>query len=145
MKIAIVSLGIASLSLACATGGGNTAPAPFEKTRWALTSLGPQEIPIPPTQTEPFLVFGGEPGRVVGSGGCNRLAGSYEKDGDKLTFGPLASTKMACATGMETEDAFHQALAKTTTFTINADDELELRDSGNALLATLDVDDDDDD
>lgn len=144
MRIGISAIGIPLLALACATGGGNAAPAPLEKTRWALTSFGPQEIPIPPTQTEPFLVFGGEPGRVVGSGGCNRLAGPYEQSGDKLTFGPLASTKMACATGMDTEDAFHQALSKTATYAINGDDELELRDSAGALLATLDVDDDDD-
>jgi heat shock protein HslJ len=34
--------------------------------------------------------------RVSGSGGCNRLMGGFELDGQKLRFLPLASTRMAC-------------------------------------------------
>ena len=43
----------------------------------------------------PFLVFD-EGGRVSGSGGCNRLAGTYTASGEQLAFGPLATTRMAC-------------------------------------------------
>ena len=35
-------------------------------------------------------------GEVTGTDGCNRLMGSYEVDGDKVVFGPLASTMMYC-------------------------------------------------
>lgn len=37
-----------------------------------------------------------EDGKVAGNDGCNGFAGSYETDGPKLTFGPLAGTQMAC-------------------------------------------------
>jgi len=136
MKIQLLMLGFVSASLACAAVGVSSTAVPLERTRWALISLGPDEIPIPKSQTEAFIVLGGEPGRVIGSGGCNRLAGSYEQKGDALKFGPLASTRMACERGMETEDGFHQALTKTASFVISGD-ELELRNAEGALLATL--------
>ena len=44
---------------------------------------------------ERFVAFktGGE---VVGSGGCNSFFGTFDQDGDAVTFGPLASTRKAC-------------------------------------------------
>ncbi len=35
-------------------------------------------------------------GRVGGSTGCNRFAGSYSQDGHALTIGTLATTRRAC-------------------------------------------------
>ena len=35
-------------------------------------------------------------GSVSGNDGCNAFSGSYEVDGSKLRFGPLAGTKKAC-------------------------------------------------
>ncbi len=139
----VLGLAAAALACACAAGGGSLTSAPLEKTRWALVSLGPDETPIAKTQVEPFLVFGVEPGRLAGSSGCNRLAGGYEKTGEKLAFTPLAGTRMACAVGMEVESGFHEALAQTASFAIQGD-ELELRDAQGALLATLHVDEDPD-
>lgn len=37
-----------------------------------------------------------EGGTVSGTDGCNRLTGSWTQDGSTVTFGPLASTMMAC-------------------------------------------------
>jgi heat shock protein HslJ len=39
----------------------------------------------------------GEDDKVSGSGGCNTYQGAYTVDGDSLTFGPLATTMMACS------------------------------------------------
>lgn len=59
-----------------------------------------------------FVAFKAE-GEVVGHGGCNRFFGSYQTDGgSSLSFGPLASTKMACA-DLDQEYAFLQALQST--------------------------------
>lgn len=134
----VVGLVTAALLCACASGGASLLSAPLEKTRWALVSLGPDAVTIAKTQSEPFLIFGTEPGRVAGSSGCNRLAGGYEQTGEKLAFTPLAGTRMACADGMEVESAFHQALAKVASFAIRGD-ALELRDAQGALLATLEA------
>ncbi len=48
-------------------------------------------------------------GEVIGHGGCNRFFGTYQQSGEVLTFGPLASTKMACP-NLSDEQAFISAL-----------------------------------
>jgi heat shock protein HslJ len=132
------ALVLGSLVLACAAADtrSGAAPLPLERTRWDLTALGADATPIAKTQTEAFLLFGESPGRVSGSGGCNRLAGSYELKGEKLSFGPIAGTRMFCAEGMAVEDTLGTALEKTASFRIEGD-RLELRDASGALLATF--------
>ena len=47
-----------------------------------------------------------------GFSGCNRFTGTYLLRDGKLSFGPLASTRMACAgTGSQLEPAYLDALA----------------------------------
>ncbi len=61
-------------------------------------------------------------GRVSGSGGCNVINASFTLDGDKLSFGPVMSTMMACAEDvMQQEIAFTQALEQIETFTLEGD------------------------
>lgn len=56
-------------------------------------------------------------GKVTGSGGCNRLAGSATTAGDKLSFGVLATTRMACVPAlMDQEQKFLSALEATRAF-----------------------------
>lgn len=47
------------------------------------------------TASSPFLVLEKD-GSLHGSDGCNNLMGSYEVQGDTITFGQLASTLMYC-------------------------------------------------
>lgn len=50
-------------------------------------------------------------GKVSGSGGCNRITGRATIAGGRITFGPVASTKMACAPAvMDQESKFLAAL-----------------------------------
>ncbi|MEX2208283.1 MAG: META domain-containing protein [Myxococcota bacterium] len=132
------SLALGCLALACAAADTRSAATSLglERTRWTLTALGAAAAPIAKTQTEAFLLFGEPPGRVSGSGGCNRLAGSYERKGDELHFGPIAGTRMFCAEGMPVEDALGSALGQTTSLRIEGH-RLELRDASGALLATF--------
>lgn len=58
-------------------------------------------------------------GKVSGSGGCNRLMGSATIAGPSLTFGPIGSTRMACAPAvMAQERSFLDALAMVRAFHI---------------------------
>jgi heat shock protein HslJ len=61
--------------------------------------------------------------RVSGSGGCNRVSGSYTRDGSKLELGPLISTRMACADQRltEQEGAFLSALALVNRHEVTGD------------------------
>jgi heat shock protein HslJ len=86
---------------------------PLEGT-WQLVELDGEAVP-PGAGREPHLVFDTKGARLSGSGGCNRLAGSFELSGEDLRFGPMAVTKMACADDvMRREDAFLRALGSVT-------------------------------
>ena len=83
--------------------------------------------------TPPVLRF--EAGRVAGTGGCNRFGGSYEEQGDALSFSPLAATRMACAPEvMQVEQNFFAMLDRVRAMKL-AGDALELRDASGATLA----------
>ena len=53
-------------------------------------------VEVAERQREPHLIFAHDQRRISGSGGCNRLTGSFELDGDKLHLGRMAGTMMAC-------------------------------------------------
>ena len=54
--------------------------------------------------------------------GCNRGGGSVEVTADTLTFGPIATTKMACEAGpASVESAVLGVLSGSVTYTIDAD------------------------
>jgi len=116
-------------------GAGN---ASLENTYWKLASLGDTAVASASQQQEPHLVFNSENHHVSGSGGCNRLTGSYEINGDQLSLGEMASTMMACLKGMDTEQAFLKALSQVKTWKITGQ-HLELFDIDGKLVARLEA------
>ena len=48
----------------------------------------------------PYIVLDMNYGKVSGSGGCNRLSGTFEIIGNRISFGPFTSTKMACSNNL---------------------------------------------
>jgi heat shock protein HslJ len=58
-----------------------------------------------------------ENGRATGSAGCNSFSASYKLDGERLEFGPIASTEMACEpAAMEQERSFLSILAAVRSY-----------------------------
>jgi heat shock protein HslJ len=96
-------------------------PAPLTGTYWRLTDLpGDPAFAVDP-DLRAHLVFD-DANRVSGASGCNRLTGGFTLDGDALTFGPLAGTRMACpAPAMELEQRFHAALMQVTAYSIEGE------------------------
>jgi copper homeostasis protein (lipoprotein) len=121
-------------------GGAVGASVPLEKTEWKLVRLGDVAVRVEDQHREPQLVFDPASHRVSGSGGCNRIVGGYELNGEKLTFGQMASTMMACASGMETEQNFLKALGEVKRWKI-AGHELELMDGAGKVVAVFEVGD----
>ena len=104
----------------------------LDATRWVLVELAGEPVANAATGEAPDLELEG--GRVSGTGGCNRLTGTYETSGDTLRFGPLATTRMACEEAvMRRETAFLAALAATTRFEV-AGSHLVLFDADRASL-----------
>jgi heat shock protein HslJ len=114
------------------------AAASLENTHWQLVRLGNTPVMTDSQRQQPYLTFDSKSLRVAGSGGCNRLTCSYKRSGDQLTFGQIASTRMACVQGMETENAFLQALQHVSTWKI-AGNQLELSDAAGNFVARFEA------
>jgi heat shock protein HslJ len=55
-----------------------------------------------------------EDGSVNTTVGCNRIAGKAKIDGDRITFGPMASTMMACLDPLAQLEASYVATLRAT-------------------------------
>jgi heat shock protein HslJ len=113
---------------ACTASGGSTATAgpaepagaaTLDGTTWNLTSIGGADIAADAT---PTLVFG-TGGMVSGLAGCNNFTGTATIGEGTIEFGPLATTRMACAeeaiSQLETE--YLAALDEAATWTMTGD------------------------
>jgi heat shock protein HslJ len=91
-----------------------------ENRAWKLVSLGDQPAPA---VNAPELRLDTAQKQAVGMGGCNRLTGHYELNGDSLRVGPLASTRRTCldAATNRFESAFLKALDDARTWRITGD------------------------
>ena len=127
-----------------------TGPVPLAYTEWTLVELDGEPVEVGEAELAPSLVLDLEEARITGSGGVNRLTGSFALSEDELRFGPLATTRMAGSEeAMRREHAFLDALARVTsyelddrTLTMLADDDavvrLSCRTSGSGDPANLD-------
>ena len=70
--------------------------------------------------------------QASGSDGCNRFFGVYALEGDKLTFGMMGSTRMACPHA-DLDRLFYQSLKKTSHYRISGE-QLELLQKDKLLL-----------
>lgn len=107
-------------------------------TDWKLIALGDKPVTATDTQRVAHILL--QPGskQVAGSGGCNRMFGVYELNGDALRFSGVGSTKMACKDGMDTESAFFASLLRVAKWRITGR-QLELADAGGVVLAKLEA------
>src|SRR5215472_6740573 len=99
----------------------------LEKTEWRLVWLGGTKIESGTPQQMAYIQL--ENQRVSGSGGCNRMTGGYELNGNNLKFTQMAMTRMACIHGSENEAHFVEALDKTNSWKI-----------GGGMLSLMDAD-----
>jgi heat shock protein HslJ len=99
-------------------------------TSWTLTSI--QGKPVL-SSTQPDLSF--DNGQASGTGSCNGFGGSYTLSGNKLTFGPLMSTMMACNPPevMDQEQAYFSALSATASYRVEGNRLTLLDVAGNVL------------
>jgi heat shock protein HslJ len=114
-------------------------PTPLVGTTWQMTfyNNGKGGFTSALLGTEVTAVFG-EDGSLTGSAGCNRYTAGYEIDGDSISIGPAASTRMFCPEPegvMEQEAAYLATLQSAATYAIRGDN-LELWNAEGARLAS---------
>jgi copper homeostasis protein (lipoprotein) len=114
------------------------ATAPLEGTAWQLVSLGGEAVTVGEGRPRPGLTLDAATARAGGSDGCNRFTGGYTLDRDRLAFGQLASTMMACVDGMDVAQRYTAALGATVRCrALGA--HLELYDAAGAVLARFEA------
>ncbi|MCP4070773.1 MAG: META domain-containing protein [Hyphomicrobiales bacterium] len=106
-------------------------------SEWQPTRIGTS---LTLQETKMFIQFKGD-GNFGGHGGCNRISGQYKTVGNKLTIGPIASTRMACDVGvMNLETKFLLALEKVKIFDRNKFKLILSDEEGNLLAEFLQTD-----
>jgi heat shock protein HslJ len=106
-------------------------PDPLDGSAWVLAAIAGRQVHGSTTATLQF-----EKGRLSGTDGCNRYAGSYSATGSAFEVSPqLASTEMACPEGAEAEaQAFIAALSAARAYRIDGARLLLLSSDGTTLV-----------
>jgi heat shock protein HslJ len=134
MRVFLITSMILLLS-ACANTTSAQHP-PLQGSLWLITQTGGEKIQAVSDTNVPSLIFDEKLQRVSGSTGCNRIVGGYTLEGDKLRFRQMASTLMACISGMEQEDRILKALGTIERYRF-VGDQLELLDAAGAASLHL--------
>ena len=123
-----MSLLVGILLSAC--GGDGEERTSLDGSSWTLVEGAGVSVPDGVTMTIEF-----EGGRASGTGGCNRFTGSYDEDGESISLGQVASTRMACSEEvMSSETAYLSALESVSSWSAS-EGALVLSDSsGEELL-----------
>ncbi|VTU33421.1 META domain protein [Variovorax sp. SRS16] len=138
------SLFLTAALLACALttgcGSGINLDEPIEGPVWQLDQLGDMLIePSSDPQRIARIQFDGSSGRVSGSGGCNRISGTFQRSGSALKLSQMGATRMACADEATriNESQFFAALQSTASYRLQGRSRLALLDANGRTVATL--------
>lgn len=107
-------------------------------TYWKLVEMDGAPAPTGSGGKELHLLLQPDKPIARGFSGCNRFTGDYTLEGDRLSFGPLASTRMACAEGMDAETRFLTLLGEVAGWTREGD-VLSLTGAGGQVLARFEA------
>jgi heat shock protein HslJ len=120
----LVALGL--ILSACASTGTTTNLA---GTSWKLVSYGPAKNQTPAAPgIDTSLDFSAD-GQLKGNVGCNQFSGDYKVKGEKIVFGSLVSTLIACPEPQMTQESIvFQAMTGTASFEVK-DNTLTIHDT----------------
>ncbi len=111
--------------------GAKPAPQPSVVGLWSAQEMA--GAPLTGDSRMTLSLYGD--GKAVGRGGCNNYSGTYKQTGDVLSFGPLISTKMACAPEiMSQEQAYFDILEASPRYERRADGTLVLAAESGAQI-----------
>lgn len=125
-----------ALILALAAGCATPQFQPvFEGSRWRLVDFDGQTLSALGVPTSVELQLDPTTHRVTGTSGVNRIAGTYQIAGKRISFGPVISTRMAgTPEAMKFEADYLNVLGKIDEWSLT-DGKLELH-AGPQIMAT---------
>lgn len=133
-----VLIGITFMATGCSSNNHKPAERPDESlinTYWKLVALdGAPPVVTHENFREAHVVLHQEASRLAGATGCNTLMGSYLVENERIAFGQIASTKMACPEPqMKTERNFLAALKQVTAWSVDGSKLVLLGDNNEPL------------
>lgn len=133
MKCLYVAVAAAVLSLAACRSSKDAVSVNDLDGEWNVVEIQGQAVQA---ESQPFIGFDAQDGRVYGYTGCNRLMGALTlSKPNKIELGQMASTLMACP-DMETERLMLNALASVKSLRFSGED-LLLYGSGKEPVMRL--------
>jgi heat shock protein HslJ len=120
------------------TCGNPLVDSALRGTYWKLVRLSDAPVRVTAKQREPHLIFANTDLRLSGSGGCNRVTGGFEVDGDTLRLRGMAGTMMACPIGMDQEQRFLQSMTTVERYRIRGS-HLELLNAAGVVVARFEA------
>lgn len=122
----------------CSSDGTYSAAPPAEASfqlagkEWVMVELNGQAVV---RSERPVTLNLTTDNRINGNGGCNRYFGNYEILPQKrIRFNGVGSTKMACAEGMDTEQALFSVFKQADSYSLTGST-LSLDKGRDAVLA----------
>jgi len=123
---------VAATVLIAMSGQAGDTPSLVGPT-WAAVELAGTAVAAEAGARRPSIAFVAN-GRVAGTDGCNRISAPYTQNGERISFGPMISTRMACPGADEVSRRFAEAMQGTTGWRI-AGGRLELLGATGTPLA----------
>ena len=111
---------------------------PMIGTKWRLVELQGQAVVNNVESKEQYYIQLSQDGKVSAFAGCNRMFGGYEmKDGLRISFTGMASTRMACP-DMKTEQILSEVLNTVDNYSLNGT-RMTLNKAKMAPLAVFEI------
>ena len=103
--------------------------------KWVVSEVNGTPVQLSGTNRDAHLYFSPSDKRFTGSGGCNRISGSYTiNNNGRLSFSEPNRTKMACD-DIAFEDNFLNLLERVDKYTVEND--MMLLKDGNRVVLLL--------
>jgi copper homeostasis protein (lipoprotein) len=114
--------------------GQRIASVPLEGTDWKLVRVGTRAV-----SGKAALALDPAELSYVGSGGCNQIAGSYQRNGGQIAFVGAIAERRTCQAGTDVDDELRMALTQVRRWRVLGSI-LELQDMGGKALARFEAD-----
>lgn len=125
---------VACTSAAPSRGNGEDVAASLaiDEGQWSFVRA--ESGPLTHLEAAREITLGFQDGRLYGSDGCNRYTTAYRLEGDRITVGSVATTKMMClGDGDAVERAFLTLLTQPMTLRREGDALRLIADDGTVL------------
>ena len=121
----------AALITGCSSSAGNGDKSPLTGTEWVLFEMD-GEMFVPASGKNVTLRLDSDKKSVNGKAPCNTYGGPYTKSSNKISFGELYATEMACDE-LDKETIYFSQMRKVYAYQISGD-KLYLFDSGGMVI-----------